>query len=1068
MVRQTGIKRPSGRMRRRVAIAIAAAATAALWFQTAASLPAADLSPQVEAGPAAITPFRLSAARPGATPEQPGNAANASPPRTSGHPGQMVDDILALPEVRRGLSLVLGCDADFAAALYRRTRLPVQCLALDAQSVESARDALARMDVYGPVSIRSWSERPHLPYADDLVTLLVVTRPAAWQDAGLTDGELRRVLAPYGAAWLQGTGLGIKGLDVREADGCTVVTKPYPDGMDEWQQYGHDASDSMCSDDSIAGPVRSLRWVDHAADGVWRGSGHPVQIVSAGGRVFYGDMDARPESSSRTYPGRDAWLEARDAFNGLVLWKCAMVQGGSARVIAVGDRVYAPRTEAGGELCALDAATGSILQRLGIRGEVAYHGGFLLSDGGCKAWDAATGEPRWTVDVTFGRSLGTQLLFGEGKRFVICGESIIYRSGDPKQGAPSALRACALIDGRFLWECQVATNEDLLLASDGRVFTIAHGPLPEHRLDPRPALLRAYACTDGRFLWEYRHNQLNLGGNKKQTLMRSRDGQLTLYAVRPENTRRGYDKRGWVDHPGPHLVTLDAATGKELSAVYDANLSLTRCHSSCTTPKYWMAHDGGMRDALTGDSFRASRALRGACDVGYVPANGLIYQELNRCACYNSIRGAAAFSAVESGGPDEQPAHPETERFAAYAEAIEEVPAGEADWPTFRGDSLRRGTARTSLVAPLRSAWKVRLPGRLTQPTTAAGQVFIAVPERHLVVAVDAATGQEHWRHIAGGAVDSPPTYWRGRVLFGASDGSVTCLRAADGVPLWRLRAAPAECAIVAYGRIESLWPVHGSVLVQNGLAYAAAGRHPDTDGGIFLYSLDVRTGSVIWLRHIKGDDPALQLRRGFSAASVILQANDTHLFMDKVRVDRDTGREILHFADGKQDPGIMWCGVLGWLNAEHGTRYVGHANRTFRSYLGYGGHLLAGDGNRVFGAVHWGDGRLPGEARHASAFFTAREGDVLWASVFKQEPRLRVRSLLAAGDTLWAAVSPDTEDSDRGELWAYNATTGARLSTTPLAAGPVFEGLSAADGRLFVPGMNGLLECLISATDTR
>ena len=56
---------------------------------------------------------------------------------------------------------------------------------------------------------------------------------------------------------------------------------------------------------------------------------------------------------------------------------------------------------------------------------------------------------------------------------------------------------------------------------------------------------------------------------------------------------------------------------------------------------------------------------------------------------------------------------------------------------------------------------------------------------------------------------------------MGCHDGWVYALRAKDGVLAYRVRIAPREKRIVAYGIIESAWPVLGSILVHDGIAYA-------------------------------------------------------------------------------------------------------------------------------------------------------------------------------------------------------------------------------------------------------
>ena len=58
----------------------------------------------------------------------------------------------------------------------------------------------------------------------------------------------------------------------------------------------------------------------------------------------------------------------------------------------------------------------------------------------------------------------------------------------------------------------------------------------------------------------------------------------------------------------------------------------------------------------------------------------------------------------------------------------------------------------------------------------------------------------------------------------------------------------------MAYGQLESPWPVHGSVLVQDGVVFCAAGRSSYLDGGLVLYRLDARTGKE--LSQTAVDDP--------------------------------------------------------------------------------------------------------------------------------------------------------------------------------------------------------------------
>ena len=73
----------------------------------------------------------------------------------------------------------------------------------------------------------------------------------------------------------------------------------------------------------------------------------------------------------------------------------------------------------------------------------------------------------------------------------------------------------------------------------------------------------------------------------------------------------------------------------------------------------------------------------------------------------------------------------------------------------------------------------------------ADGKLFVSSVNAHTVYALEAGSGKQLWSFTAGGRVDSPPTIWQGRVLFGSADGHVYQLRAGDGALVWRFRAAP-------------------------------------------------------------------------------------------------------------------------------------------------------------------------------------------------------------------------------------------------------------------------------------
>ena len=59
--------------------------------------------------------------------------------------------------------------------------------------------------------------------------------------------------------------------------------------------------------------------------------------------------------------------------------------------------------------------------------------------------------------------------------------------------------------------------------------------------------------------------------------------------------------------------------------------------------------------------------------------------------------------------------------------------------------------------------------------------LLVAGSDAHTVYALSMDEGKKLWQYTTGGRVDSPPTVYRGLVLFGCRDGRVYCLRASDG-----------------------------------------------------------------------------------------------------------------------------------------------------------------------------------------------------------------------------------------------------------------------------------------------
>lgn len=186
------------------------------------------------------------------------------------------------------------------------------------------------------------------------------------------------------------------------------------------------------------------------------------------------------------------------------------------------------------------------------------------------------------------------------------------------------------------------------------------------------------------------------------------------------------------------------------------------------------------------------------------------------------------------------------------------------DWPTDRHDVRRSSVSVERLGLPLSQHWVYRSlhTPRPAWPTTqwneaksifdrayhvsvAEGLLYFGSSADGKVYALDAATGSTRWTFFTGGPVRVAPTIWQGGVYVASDDGYVYCLSSGTGTLRWKLRAAPGDEKVLGHGSIISLWPIRTGVLVDQSVAYFAAGLFPAE--GISVWAVDARTGSVIW-----------------------------------------------------------------------------------------------------------------------------------------------------------------------------------------------------------------------------
>ena len=822
-------------------------------------------------------------------------------------------EILKATAVQGGLVVHPGCgDGKLTAALRASDRYLVHGLATDADDVARAREHIRKLGLCGKVAVDTF-DGEHLPYADNLVNLLVADEPGR-----LSAAEITRVLAPRGVAY------------VRRDGQWTKTVKPWPEELDEWTHSLHGPGGNPVAEDRAVGPPRHLRWT---AGPLWaRSHGWTPSVsamVSAGGRLFC-ICDETLSCADGTVPARWA-LVARDAFSGVLLWKRPMLEWGSdvfsgtpgtgagvsvgrftmppnvsKRLVAVGDTVYVTLGPTA-PVSALDAATG--VQKRVYAGtadadEILCTGKrLILSINPRKtAWPSrvdpdktppgAPGKDVCAVDVKTGRVLWKKGPFsgirtsrgqdpwgrlelgaGDGKVFLLTAGAIQCLELESGETAWRIERP-ALPEGTVR-RLGFAGMYEFLLAvmvyHDGVVLLAQPQPNTHHTYHTMPGTLYAFDAEDGRPMWEHAYGgwghctqpDVFVAGGVVWTHVNAETEFGSVWG-------KGYRARdpSQVDY---RIQALDLRTGrprKELSTREIFNVGHHhRCYRNRATERFLLSCRRGVEfvDLATGKNFQ-NHWVRSGCLLGYLPCNGLLYVTPHPCACYLNAKlvgfnALAPETKAESGGPKAgAPAVPSRlRRGPAYGKKALHpssfIAHPSQDWPTYRHDPGRSGATESRLGPELSVAWQSEIgtaPGGLV---VAGGKVLVAGAGDHTVHALRAEDGRPAWQYTTGGRVDSPPTFHAGLAIFGSADGRVYCLRAADGALVWRFDAAPHRRLVTALGQLESAWPVPGSVLIHDGKCWFAAGRSSYLDGGIRLYALDPATGKVLHSETIYSPD---------------------------------------------------------------------------------------------------------------------------------------------------------------------------------------------------------------------
>lgn len=784
--------------------------------------------------------------------------------------------------ISRGICCIVGnADTELPLAMVRASEMLVHVLdPRDAVVAAARKSAEEEGYTIRRIVIERMALGP-LPYADNLIDVLILWNPSQDTLRTLPVAEALRALRPKGKALVGGS---VSQADLRQwAEGSKAqvkedasemwieIEKPPLAGVDNWSHWEHGPDNNPVStDDAIKAPYVT-QWMAQPYYVAM-----PAITTAAGGRTF------TAMGHIAHHEREESWLNtilARNGYNGMELWRRRVPDGylvHRSAFIATEDTFFMIDPEDGCLL--LDPETGKELDRVRIpevRGEWKW---IALQD---RTLFALAGEKKDPDETTIVRSTYPAWSWGELSKGYYeephvpwgFGETIAAYDLDHKkllwthsESSPIDSRAMALGEGKVFFYCPKARLGCLDAKSGKEAWTNEDSAVRKlieeegHGLSSTPGFRTTCYCV-------YTPRGLVFAAQTQENVVAvSKDDGHVLWHRRKttSNPNAVYlDDRVLVGiGPDGSTLALDPTTG---DTIEDLGFKKRSCARLTATPDSLFCRgypEGITRYDRRTKSITFDGSVRPACNDGVMAAQGLLYIGPWLCDCNLSLMGTVALCSGPASPP--LPSENALEVVVDEAATVEPLVVSEKDWSTYRGNNAHAGSSTASVASPLQPLWtwepsQSYLP---TAPVAAGGLAFVAGDDG-VVRAIDAPSGKLRWTFSTAGPILRPPTIWEGRAYVGSGDGYVYALEAATGRLLWRFHAAPVERRIPLYGALCSTWPVNTGVLVDNGVAYCAAGVI-DYDG-TYVYALDARTGATKW-RNTSSGHLDKTLRKGVSA----------------------------------------------------------------------------------------------------------------------------------------------------------------------------------------------------------
>ncbi|MBT4817055.1 MAG: PQQ-binding-like beta-propeller repeat protein, partial [Lentisphaerae bacterium] len=699
-----------------------------------------------------------------------------------------------------GVCVILGATprdiTQLAGPLARNGKLTVHAIAADKADLVSLRKAAFEASPTGAIAVEQIRLSP-FPYRTTLIDVLLIPDAERAKALGYNNREALKAIVPEGWVCTQTNGT------------WTLTQTPDEPLFDDWTHEDHGPDRNTVSNDKKVALPNGYRWnaglpLNMSAKQDGRAMYFSTKTLVLNDGQIYTIADSELENLGPSFAGlhkKDQYLTARNAFNGMLLWRKKLFAPEKD------DRVYVAKP-------VLVAVSGQVFAVQDLNHLMVLNG---------KTGELIRNQPTTYLPTLLVIDQGIAVVASMKNGDIVPGKKGAW--GRPfREHAKGSLQAFNTTTGKLLWTKALVAS--CMLASEGKVVLIRKTPAGEGVMKITESV-EALDLKTGTALWRAegkplkdrskvkRRNRLTMDaasygtvavtvGNDQYTVVFNAEDGRVLFEGPFKAYTHYIDGRIYVGRS-----VYDPETGKQMTGVAPINKGGKSC-----TPR---AYANSLRIASRGGVFAGSKqqntvflGARGSCRIGAVPAYGALYCPPNSCNCFPAqIPG---YVVTGSNGPPPTTAEFTETPIPHLGSRIStgKLPETPEPWPTYRGNAERSNayvgalpsqpkpvwTAQALTPSPetnITTTWQESLREDVTPAVCDASSAYVAITHTHRVQAYNQADGALKWTFTAGGRINSAPTLHEGLCLFGAFDGYLYAVHCSNGLLAWKMRVAPRE-----------------------------------------------------------------------------------------------------------------------------------------------------------------------------------------------------------------------------------------------------------------------------------